>query len=439
MGKIIRGTFLNPLSHDQIQILPSGFMRIDDDGRIESISSQHLPGKGGNYEFIDFENLLIIPGLIDTHTHLSQFGFAGIGNLPLLPWLNKYTFPEEMKYRDTELAYRRALSFFQRCLNLGTTTVVAYITAHVEATHAAFGAAEKTGIRAFLGQVLMDRNAPPELCVSAKSALPQVEALIKTWHQKNDRLHFVSTPRFAISCTAELLVLAGDLARNYDLPLQTHISENLDEISETLKLYPGNKDYLEVYERYGCIGEFSLLGHGIHLTLGEQHRIKDAGASVVHCPTSNRFLGSGALPYREMVNRGVKIALGTDVAAGYDLSMLHEAREAIETSKTHNMILTALGRPVENAMSIAEALYLSTLGGAIALRKENSLGNFAEGKWADFVVLDDLHALPFKEEVSEHDSAIERLSRVLYRPFGGTVHSTWVGGKSIYNSKGAST
>lgn len=433
MGKIIRGTILNPVAPKEISIFQDGYIRIDDEGKIESLGASLTKGKESSYEFFDFSGKLIVPGFIDAHTHLSQFGFAGIGNMPLLPWLKKYTFPEEKKYADPEFAYLRAIDFFTRALSLGTTCVAAYITSHIEATHVAFAAAEKTGIRAFLGLVLMDRHADTSLCKSVSSVKKGAHALVKTWHNKNEKLFLVSTPRFAISCTSDMLFFASDFAKEHELLLQTHISENKTEVAETLKLFPDCKDYLEVYERHNCLGKNTLLAHGIYLSASELNRIKDSNATIVHCPTSNRFLGSGVMPYRDYADKRINVALGTDIAAGYDLSMFHETKEALESSKTWNIVLQNKGNQPRETMQIFEALYLATLGGAMALGKEDTLGNFERGKWADFLVLDDAKATPFHKENTAHREPLERLSRIFYRPFSGTLQSTWIAGKCLFS------
>ena len=187
-------------------------------------------------------------------------------------------------------------------------------------------------IRDSLGLTLMDRNVLAALITTAKEAEQDMLALIERYHGKG-KTQFVVTPRFAISCTAELLTLCGEISRAHKTLLQTHISENLAEIEETLRLFPQAKSYSEVYDSHGCLHDRTLLGHGIHLGESERNLIKERGSVVVHCPVSNNFLGSGIMPYSRWQAQGLRLGLGTDVAAGYSLSMLNEAKQMTEMAK----------------------------------------------------------------------------------------------------------
>lgn len=379
-------------------------------------------------EYNDFGKKLIIPGLIDTHTHLPQYSFAGLGNLPLLPWLEKYTFPQEMRFANSKVARTLADIFFKDLLSHGTTSVIAYATAHKEATETAFQSAIDLGIRAHIGQVWMNRNAPQEMLLSPDTAYRQSEEILKWYHGKNG-CEFVVTPRFAVSCSREMLEMSGALRKEYNLLLQSHLSENKDEINSVLKLFPDCAHYTEVYEKTGILSDKTLLGHSIYLAKDEKEILKESGTILVHCPTSNRFLGSGIMPLRNYLSEKQKVTLGTDVAAGFTLSMFHEMKEAIESSKQFHFFQEHKNL---SAISPEEAFALATICGAEAMGKADSLGNFSEEKYADFIVVDDMKTHPEGNTSVLYASMPERLSRLLYRYEKGMVKKTFIAGKLVH-------
>ncbi len=416
--KHYKATILNPINADNIEVLSPGYLSVNDSGNIEKVSAEKPDG-----EIIDFSDHLILPGFIDLHTHLPQYSFVGLGDMPLLPWLNTYTFPQEITLENEDIAQKQAATFFRDLKRLGTTTVVAYITMHTQATDIAFAEAEKAGIRAFLGKVLMNTNAPAELTEETDAAVKGCVDLIDKWHNKG-RLRFVSSPRFAVSCTADLLQAAGSLASEYDLFIQTHLSENHDEIKTVLEMFPGHESYTEVYDKHGCLTHKALFGHGIHLSQNELELIKEKQGTIIHCPTSNRFLSSGIMPLRRYLDMGIKVGIGTDVAAGYSLSMIHESRETLEMSK----LLP------ETSSKVSEVLYLATRRAAEILGINDVTGDLSPGKAADFIVIDDAATYPFDDEY--YQKPLERLSRVFYRTHSIKVLQTFIQGESVYQNEG---
>lgn len=425
---IYKGLILNPVSAAKMEILDPGYLVVSAQGLIEDLSLKNQKKKFPKASFTDLGKNIIIPGLVDTHVHLPQYAFAGIGNLELLPWLEKYTFPREARFRDKKTATLAARIFFDDLAKNGTTTAAVYTTIHKEATDIAFRAAYKKGIRVIMGKVMMDRQSPKALTEKTSDSLRDSESLIKKWHGKdNGRIQYALTPRFAITCSSALMKGVSVLSKKYGVYIQTHLAENREEISFVKKLFPKEKNYTGVYASHGLLGKKTIMAHCIHLDKTERKLLKESGTGIAHCACSNRFLQSGVMPFRKWSDEGLKIGLGTDVAGGYSLSMLNEMKEAIETSKTYNMLYP--GSP-EKIISPAEALYLATLGGAKVLGLEKTIGNLIPGKEADFVIIDPQPSDPLKGK-SVYESPAETLSRLIYRGGPESVISTFIRGKKI--------
>ena len=326
---------------------------------------------------------LIVPGFIDAHVHYPQTQIIGAGGKRLIDWLNDYTFAAEAQFADRAHADSVADLFLDTCLSYGTTTASVYCSVHPQSVDAFFTAASARGLRMIAGKTLMDRHAPEGLLDTAQRGYDESRALIERW-RGHGRLGYTITPRFAITSTPEQLELAGTLlAENPDTWCQSHISEQRDEIAWIADLYPDRCDYLDVYDHFGLLGPRTLLGHGIHLTEREWQRCHDTGTSIVHCPTSNAFLGSGLFDW-SLAKKGarpVSVALATDVGGGTTLSML-------ATMAAAHQIASLGGR----SLSAAKTLYLATRGAAEALQLGDRIGSIAPGCEADLVVLDLAHS-----------------------------------------------
>ncbi|WP_373086951.1 guanine deaminase [Zhongshania sp.] len=337
-----------------------------------------------------FPHHLIIPGFIDTHIHYPQTEMIAAYGKQLLSWLQTYTFPTEMQFGDPEYASQIARIFLKELLRNGTTTALVFATVHPESVDAFFNEAQALGLRMIAGKVMMDRNAPPELCDTAASSLSQSRDLIRRWHGV-DRLQYAVTPRFAPTSSEQQLLSAGALLKEFDdLYLHTHLSENRDEMAWVATLFPEAKNYLDVYDRAGLLSRRSVFAHGIHLSAGECQRLGESGAAVAHCPTSNLFLGSGLINLEQLRAHGVHIGLGTDVGGGTSFSMLKTMDEAYKIQQLRGATLEPF-----------QALYHATLGGARALDLEGTVGNFLPGNEADCIVLD-LHATPLLQFRSQY-------------------------------------
>ena len=273
---------------------------------------------------------LITPGLIDTHIHFPQTEIIASYGEQLLEWLEKYTFPTERKFEDGDYAATVAEVFLDELLRHGTTTALVLATVFPASVEALFQAAQQRGLRLITGKVMMDRNAPAFLLDTAESSDRDCRQLIETWHGR-DRLAYAVTPRFAPTSTPEQLQVARQLLRDYEgLYLQSHLSENLNELAWVKELFPDDPDYLAVYERSGLVGDRAIYAHGIHLSDSEFQRLSRSGTAIAFCPTSNLFLGSGLFKIEQAKSRDypIPVGLATDVGGGTSFSLCQTASEA---------------------------------------------------------------------------------------------------------------
>ncbi len=327
---------------------------------------------------IDHRPHLILPGFIDTHLHFPQMQVIGSYAANLLEWLNTYTFVEEQRFSEPDHAGRIAVHFFDEMVRHGTTTAVAYCSVHKTSADAFFTEATRRNMRMVAGKVMMDRNAPEALTDTPQSGYDDTRQLISDWQGKG-RNHVAITPRFAITSTPEQMEMAQTLVREHpDLHMQTHLSENHDEIAYSLQLYPGAKDYTDIYAHYDLLGPRSLFGHCIHLSDREADAMSESGSVAVHCPTSNLFLGSGLFPLKSLKARDkpVRIGVATDIGGGTSYSMLRTLDEAYK-------IQQLLGQRLNPFDSFCHM----TLGNAQALSLQDRIGTLDAGSDADIVVL----------------------------------------------------
>jgi guanine deaminase len=420
--KAYRAYIINPIDYKQVQFYPNGLLVIDETGKIQYCGAgKDCPIDKENYELIDYSEHFILPGLIDTHVHLPQYSAIGKGRGELLPWLEDYIFPLEAKFNDDDFAREQSRLFFKDAASYGTTTSAVYCSSHKSATAIAFETAQEQGIRAFIGNSLMDSNVPSDL-LNQRNIEDSIELMSK-WHDGNSGLlRYILTPRYAGCCTMELMKKCAEISRTENLLIQTHIAENREELQFIKSLYLEYGSYAEIYQQSGLLGENTILAHGIYLDESEVSQIKDSGATIAHCPTSNRFLQSGFMPLRKYLNDEIHISFGSDIAGGYSLSMLNEAREAIETSKTRNII----NHPkTEEVLTASEALALATIKGAETLKIDSITGNLIKNKESDFIVLDGGEIV---------DKAIENedlLSSIIYKYAEKRVLKTFVRGEEI--------
>ncbi|WEX86024.1 guanine deaminase [Sinorhizobium garamanticum] len=327
---------------------------------------------------IDHRPHLIMPGFIDTHLHFPQMQVMASYAANLLEWLNTYTFPEECRFVESAHAERIAIHFFDEMIRHGTTTAAAYCSVHKASADAFFAESLKRNMRMVAGKVMMDRNAPQGLLDTPGMSYDETRAVIADWHGKG-RNHVAITPRFAITSTPEQMEVAKSLVGEFpDLHVQTHLSENRDEITFTCELYPEAKDYTDVYARYGLLGPKSLFGHCIHLSDREADAMSETGSVAVFCPTSNLFLGSGLFPLRALTRRQkpVRVSVASDIGGGTSYSMLKTLDEAYKILQLQAERLNPF-----------DSFYLMTRCNAEALSLVERIGTLEPGTDADLVVL----------------------------------------------------
>jgi guanine deaminase len=402
---------------------------VDATGRLAEIG----PGDASTADtVVDLWPWMVMPGLIDLHAHLPQLPNAGVGaGLHLLTWLERYIFPLERDF-DEAAAEQLAPAAFRAFARAGTTTVVAYGAIWQPSLDASFRAAETHGIRAVIGKVMMDRlsyDTEHQAHEVLELSLRQSSDLCERWDGRDDgRLRYAFTPRFAVSCSAEMLRESARLAAATGAYWQTHLAEDRAEIEEVGRLFPEALDYTDVYDRAGGLSPRAILAHAIHLSDREIARLVVSGAVVAHCPASNLFLASGAMPLARYLSAGVRVGLGSDVAAGPDVSIFGVMRAGAYTQNAlHGMGLAPAG-----AMPPASWLRLGTLGGAEALGLGDRIGSVEHGKEADLIVVDPSMTMPLPDvEASADDGPDEMLSRLIYRSHPDMVRGAWVRGRLL--------
>ena len=428
---VIRGRFLDiqkTVSQaaeiaDQVRYLEDGVL-ITEQGKIRwfgtwNDAQDHLPI---NIEIQHYPEQLIIPGMIDTHIHFPQTEMVGAYGEQLLSWLNTYTFPTEIQFKDKAYASEIAKFFVNELLKNGTTTALVFCTVHPESVDALFEAAAQHQMRLIAGKVMMDRHAPEALCDSADSSYDDSKALIEKWHGQGRALYAI-TPRFAPTSTPEQLERAGQLkAEHPDVYVHTHLSENKDEIAWVKDLFPAQKGYLDVYHHYGLTGQRSVFAHCVHLEDAEWQCMHETDSAIAFCPTSNLFLGSGLFPLNKTWQQQVKVGLGTDVGAGTSFSLLQTVNEAYKVQQLQG-----------DKLSAYESLYHATLGGAKALDLDDKLGNFNVGKEADFVVLNIKPTALQQLRQSRSKSLEDSLFALFTMGDDRNVEATYIYGQKAYS------
>ena len=375
---IISGQLLLEDSASQCQLsqcqlsqcrLSPGFVRIVDDTMTEVVEGE-IPTQCD----IGGPEYLIVPGFIDAHLHLPQFDIIGGHGLPLLQWLNEVTFPAEKRWENVDFARSMTQRVLNQCIAHGTTAICAYATVHHHSARAAINVATQYGMRGVIGHVLMDRQAPNYLCRETNELIDQTSVLIDQF-PPSSRLAAAVTPRFAVSCSTDLLTTAGKLAKEKGTLIQTHLAETAAECKVVAQLF-GGKSYVEVYDQAGLLTPKSIFGHGIYLDAASRRTLASRESIIAHCPTANSFLRSGIMNRSALIHDGVKHMLGSDIGAGYERSMVRVARSMIEAA-------AMLG---DSFPSAAEAWFSITAGNADQLGWGDS-GRLRVGNSADIVVI----------------------------------------------------
>jgi guanine deaminase len=427
---VLRARLLTPMASGEPLYEPDARIAVDEAGRLLSVAP--WPGEATPETEVDLRPWLVMPGLIDLHAHLPQLPNAGVGaGLDLLTWLERYIFPLEQGF-DAATAELIAPAAYRAFARAGTTTVVAYGALWADSLDVCFRAAEAHGIRAVIGKVMMDRlsdDTARDPTDVLELSLRQSTELCATWHGRDDgRLMYAFTPRFAVSCSAEMLRSSAVAAAEAGAFWQTHLSEDRGEIAEVRRLFPDAIDYTDVYDRAGGLTPHAILAHAIHLSDREVARLAESGAVIAHCPSSNLFLASGAMPLARYMAAGIRIGLGSDVAAGPDAPLFSVMRAGAYTQNA----LRAAGLSDAPPLTPGDWLRLGTLAGAEALGLEDRIGSVEVGKEADLIVIDTSLTLPLEGVgATEEDRSDEVLSRLIFRAHPSMVRGAWVRGRLL--------
>jgi guanine deaminase len=424
----IRGRLLTPVAAGGTLHEPDALVEIDAAGRIAYAGPASARPDVADTA-IDLRPLVLMPGMVDLHAHLPQLPNAGLGaGMDLLAWLERYIFPLERGF-DVAAAERVAPAAWRAFAAAGTTTALVYGAVYEASLDATFRAAEAHGIRAIVGKVMMDRiTYDPTIDPSTilDRTLAESRRLIERWHGADDgRLRYAVTPRFAVSCTAELLRESAALAASTGAYWQTHVSEDKGEIAEVARLFPEAVDYVDVYDRAGGLGERTVLAHGVHLSDRELGRLVETRTRVAHCPISNLFLASGVMPLGRYLEAGLSLGLGSDVAGGPDLSIFSVMRVGFYAQNARKVA----GLEAGPMLGPLDWLRLGSLGGAEALGLGDAIGSLEAGKEADLIAVDPAFLAPIPG-VSD-DTAEDLASRLIFRSHPDMVRAAWVRGRRL--------
>ena len=418
--KLIKGSFIYSIDKDNIEIKENQYLLIRD-GKSEEFYKE-IPSRLKNIQIEDYGDNIIIPGLIDLHIHAPQYAFRGMGmDMQLLDWLNTYAFKEEGKYRDLEYAKKQYSKFVSDVKNSATTRLSIFATLHKDATIMLMDMLEEAGIKAYVGKVNMDRNSPEFL---SEDTIESKEDTIEWLEQIKDRYKNIKpilTPRFIPSCTDNLMEEIKQINNIYNIPVQSHLSENKSEIEWVAELHPDTKNYAEAYDKYNLFGKNNktIMAHCVHCPDDELELIKQNNVVVAHCPQSNANLTSGIAPIKNMLSMGINVGLGSDIAAGSSLSIFRAMSDAVQVSKLRE----SLTGQKNQTLTLTEVFYLGTKGGG---KFFGDVGSFEKGYEFDAVVLND------KSFGDNSDFTLkERLERIIYLSDDRNIVAKYVAGNKI--------
>ncbi len=415
---ILKGTILSFPSCGKIEICENGYL-IAENENITGIY-KNIPEKYKNFKITDYGNSLIVPSFSDMHLHAPQYPMLGTGmDLPLLDWLNNYAFPTEAKFSDINYARSVYHCLARELIENGTTRVCMFSSLHVDSTLILMEELETAGITGYVGKVNMDRNGASFLQETTEES--QKETLRWLDACKDFKyLKPILTPRFTPSCTNELMSFLGELAVQRNLPIQSHLSENQSEIEWVHKLHPDCQQYWETYAKYGLWNNRTLMAHCVWSDARERKAMKDSGITVVHCADSNQNICSGAAPIRVMLNEGLQVALGSDIAGGDHLNMFDVIGSAIRMSKMRRV----MDNWHTDFLTETEGWYLGTSSAAAFF---NEAPGFAPGNQLHAIVLQDNKLFQPHSLTPE-----ERLDRAIYRRQSDALQAVWSAGRCVF-------
>ncbi|EDW58684.1 guanine deaminase [Drosophila virilis] len=436
------GTIVHTKSFDEFESFKQGFIAVED-GKIIGIGNDYQswlatakidPKTLTEVRLSEFQ--FLSPGFCDAHIHAPQYAQIGLGmSVPLLDWLNKYTFPTEAKYVDQEFALEIYRAVVEATLRCGTTLASYFATNDLSSTLILAKEAARQGQRALIGKVCSNCNSPDYYVESTNVAVEGTEEFVAAIRKLENPLVLPTiTPRFALSCSKELLQRLGDIARSQDVHVQSHISENLQEIQVVKDIF--KTSYAGAYDDAGLLTKKTVMAHGVHLEDDEIALLRERGTAIIHCPASNTNLNSGLCDVQRLIKAGITVGLGTDVAGGNSVSILNAIQRTLDVSKhleffkKQHICGTGSAKVQDNdyqQLSYKQAFYLATLGGAKALALDHITGNFAVGKDFDALLVD----VSVLEKPHRALTVDELLEKFIFTADDRNITAVFVAGKRV--------
>ncbi|MEO0092044.1 MAG: guanine deaminase [candidate division WOR-3 bacterium] len=415
MIRVFRGRILNFLDGNNFEDYPDGFLAIDNNGKIINYGKwcERFQHSYSNAKIFNYRKFIILPGFIDVHLHLPQLHLRGRYGEELLNWLNNYIIKSELSESNLYKIKKDIKSFYYEMVKNGTTTGLIFSSSSFKYTDWAFRIAQDFGIRAIIGKSMMDNKLSHFAVESTKKSLTESIELFEKWNGTDGRLYYAFSPRFAPATTEILLKSVAKFCKNNNAYIHTHLAENRKELNLTKKLFPQYNSYTELYYHTGILGPKTIVAHAIHLKDAEYKLLSKTQTKVAHCPSSNFFLHSGRANIAKMEQLNITIGLGSDVGAGPSFSMFSVMRDAYYVRK----------------ISPLKAFYYATLGGAKVLSLDNLIGNFAQNKEGDFIIV------KYPTNCNKKTKTEELLSQMIFCGDDRLIVETYVRGKRLYYQK----
>lgn len=414
--KIIKSNIIYSIDKDTLRTMENGYLGYENG--VVKFAEQTLPKEYADLEVEDYTDNLLIPGFVDMHTHAPQFENIGLGmDKPLLDWLNEYTFPTEAKYKDPDYAKEMYKECVHRIMKSGTTRVCFYGTVHKDSCQILIDQMRAAGLKGYVGKINMDMNCPDDLKETTEKSIEDTKIFYEH-NMDNADIKPIITPRFAVSCSDDCLKGLGEIAKQYDAPIQTHINESKREIAFVAELFPQYKSYADVYDKTNLLNDKTLMAHCIHMSEDDITMFLDRGVWAVHCPQSNSNLSSGTMPLKNLLDRGVKIGLGTDVSGGNDTSMIKTMLNAMQLSRIRHS-----QDADEEILTVKEAFYLATKSGG---RYFGKVGVFEPGYEFDALIIND-QILSAKRGLSLK----QRLERLIFCGDSRNIVKRFISGRVV--------
>lgn len=399
---ILKGTIIHTPTKDKFEYFENSYL-VAMDNEIKGIYKE-LPEEYAKEEVKDYGNCLIMPGMCDMHVHAPQFVYRGLGlDLQLMQWLETYAFPTESRFSDMEYAKNYYEAFAEELAKNGTTRAVIFSTVHVPSTGLLMETLDKKRVGGYVGKVNMDTLCPDSLREDSEQSLADTKEWLLQWKDKLSLVKPAITPRFIPTCSTTVLKGLGEFVKEFDVPVHSHISEDIGEMDIVRGRYPEIPHDGGVYDQFGLLTNKTVMAHFIYPTTEEMELLKERGVTIAHCPQSNGNVAGGVPPIRKMLDMGMKVGLGSDIAGGYSVCLFRAMSEAVYLSK-----LKWLETGKEDMfLSVPESFYLGTKGGGQFFGK---VGSFETGYELDALVIDDQSLGTKMDQLS----VVERMERVIH-------------------------